>query len=589
MHFSATVNDGQDEQRSLAGIAGTLSALASGLDARFVSAGTALGTAYDIVERLVASLEGVTNALNRDAAASAVENMRSTADRLTQLPMQQAERRQSLDTIRSASSTLYKHLQQIRRTLDFLQICGLNIKVTAAGAEGFAEFADNVFGKLQLAEKQVEEFEAEIRQLTGGIAHMAEADSSLAAECAAVIPRVPQKLAADAVALQEHQGAIADLATQIADVARDIRGKVAVALGALQIGDITRQRLEHVCEGIAMMTEFLNENGGVDVATAKIVEDHMLALLAAQAADTAEDFLKEARRLTDSLHGIVPDASRLISLKDSNGTKGDEGQNFLLMLEQDIAEIESVTGRLRDAEAYSARLGSATSEAADSLAERLKAVRKLQRDVEQMSWNTALRCRSLGSEGLGLAVVASEIRGFSNTLASVWSMVSETFESIDAAAAAIRAQQDAGSGPDAGITLAQSLEDIRAGSVRMAESLTGVDQEASQVADILRDTTGNVDCEADVGGPLMDVVDMLATLAGSANTPVAADTLNETAAAHLETLLGQFARRYTMAREREVHRRFAISADGAGPEAEIMAEEPTQGMDDDDLFDDALF
>jgi hypothetical protein len=147
LHFSATVNDGQDEQRSLAGIAGTLSALASGLDARFVRAGTALGTAYDIVERLVASLEGVTNALNRDAAASAVENMRSTADRLTQLPMQQAERRQSLDTIRSASSTLYKHLQQIRRTLDFLQICGLNIKVTAAGAEGFAEFADNVWPK----------------------------------------------------------------------------------------------------------------------------------------------------------------------------------------------------------------------------------------------------------------------------------------------------------------------------------------------------------------------------------------------------------------------------------------------------------
>jgi hypothetical protein len=65
----------------------------------------------------------------------------------------------------------------------------------------------------------------------------------------------------------------------------------------------------------------------------------------------------------------------------------------------------------------------------------------------------------------------------------------------------------------------------------------------------------------------------------------AEDELPETAMAPLGEMLGRIARTYTMAREREVHKRFALDGDMDAVEDEA----PAVNESDDDLFDDALF
>lgn len=581
MGYSAAVAAVHGDTSPLAGIGTDLAALAASLDARFVSAGTALASAYDIVERLVASLEGVTSAMNRQAATAAIETMRLTADRLTGLPMEQSRRQHSLDAIRGSSGELFQHLKQIRRTLSFLHICGLNIKVAAAGADGFASFADHMVAKLEQAERQVDEFETEIIQLGKSIGEMAAADRLLGRECAAVIPRVPQKLAADALTLQGLQDSSAALAEQIAGLARDIRSKVAVALGALQIGDITRQRLEHISESIALLEAHI-EAAAEEPATGRYLVDRVTALVAAQAADTVADFLRETGTLTGSLRGIAPDAARLAEMRERGGGGGDI-QQVLQRLEQDIGEVASVTQQLCAAEADSAKLGHATSRAADSLLGRLKAVNRIQKDVEQMAWNTALQCRGLGADGRGLAVISEEIQSFSHRLAGIWQMVSQSFDRIDSAARTIGDAQAGDAAPDTNGMLLQSLEAIRSGSTRMAESLSGVDQEAMQIGAMLRDTSDGIGCEAEIGPALTSAVEGLARLADAAEARADTD-MAEPARQSLSALMEQIAARYTMAREREIHRMFGPA--GANDDAPEPAD-PAAG--DDDLFDDGLF
>lgn len=580
--LSAIAEDGP----SLPEVQETISVLASGLDERFVRAGTALATAFEIIEKLVASLDGVTNALDRDAADSAVNNMRMTANRLSQLPMLQAQRQGDLAAIQSASVALREHIAKIYRTLSFLQICGLNIRIAAGGAVGFSGFADHMSERLDFAEQQLAGFEAEIRQLGGEVTHMAEADKVLAVECIKIIPHVPEKLSEDAAALQRHQAEIATLASQIADVAREIRAKVASALGALQIGDITRQRLEHVSDGIGSLRALHAESADADAAVIEAVAGRTLALLAAQAADTIDDFQREARVLTQSLRGIVPDTGRLLELRDSGAAgQGADGQSFLLELERGIAEIESVTGQLREADAHTDRLSTATSETADRLAARMKAVRKVQSDIEQMAWNTGLRCRNMGQDGLGLAVVATEIRTFAANLDSIWHEVSATFDNLVAAAGSIREGQERGGKIDAGRALSESLGSIRDGGARMRASLAGLDEGASTMIDILRDTTDNVDCEAEIGGALEQARDRLAIFSHpEADIP-------EDALAPLTEMLDRIARSYTMAREREVHRRFVLPTDGQNMmegDPDMVADQDDDGLFDDGLFGDAL-
>ena len=576
MRYSAAVQALHGDTSSLADIGTNLAALAASLDARFVSAGTALASAYDIVERLVSSLEGVTNAMNRQAATTAIETMRLTADRLTGLPKEQSRRQQGLDMIQASSAELFQHLKQIRRTLSFLHICGHNIKVTAAGADGFASFADHMFAKLEQAERQVDEFEAEISQLGHSIGKMAAADRLLVHECSAVIPRVPQKLAADALALQQLQDSSAALAEQIAGLARDIRGKVAAALGALQIGDITRQRLEHISESIALLDAHIAASDE-EPATGRYLAGHVTALVAAQAADSVADFLRESGTLSGSLRGIAPDAVRLAEMRQGGGSGG-EIQQVLQRLEQDTSEIANVTRQLCAAEADSAKLGHATSRAADSLLGKLKAVNRIQRDVEQMAWNTALQCRGLGADGRGLAVISQEIQSFSRRLAGIWEMVSQSFDRIDSAA---RTMGDAA--PDTDDMLLQALEAIRNGSASMEASLSGIDQDALQVGAMLRDTTDDIGCEAEIGPALTRAVEGLTDLANTVEIR-SDDEVAEPARQSLATLMEQIAARYTMAREREVHRAFLPA--GANDD---VPEPADASAGDDDLFDDGLF
>lgn len=572
--YLARIPDGAGEAAaSLPAVQARLGTIAGGLDARFVEAGAALARAYEIVEKLVGALEGVTNAFERESADAAIAKMRMTADRLMRLPEVQAERARALATIQQAGKALRGQVAQVNRLLSFLRICGLNIKVAAAGLQDFSDFADTIFAKLDLGEHEMSDIGREVEQLVAGIPGVLDTERRLTVECARVIPHVPLKLAEDALALQQHQAEAAASAARIAEVAREVRNRVGTALGALQIGDITRQRLEHVAEGISRIDRFLAERPDLAAAATEAIRGHVLALLVAQAEDAAEDLTRESALLAQSVRAIAPGARTLLELKEAGGAEDDDDSS-LHTVERSVAEVTSVTGQLQDADARSNRLSSATSATAESLALRLRHIHRITNDVQHMAWNTDLRCHRMGPEGRALATVASEIRGFANRLEAISQTISGLFDQLADAAGSIRDPD--GADADAGQALAASLTSIRAGGERLRAGLSGLDRDAAAVAEILDDTKDKVDC-GDVSTDLGGIVGQLAVFA----MPCAAPP--EEAIEPLHALLDAIFGSYTMAREREVHRRFAPAGEAAAEEA------APEAVADDDDFDDGLF
>jgi hypothetical protein len=551
--------------------------IACGLDTRFVAAGAALSQTYDIVERLLTALGRVTSAMDGYGAAAAVINMRATADRLIRLPALQAARAQALDEVQQIGDALHGEITRVNRTLQFLRICGLNIKVASAGMVEFSEFADDIFVKLDVAEAEMTRIAIEVDVLVASVPSVFQVEQQLTAECAAVIPHVPNSLSDDAGALQAHQTALAMRAAEVADVARDVRSKLATALGALQIGDIARQRIEHVVTGLGMIEDVIDANPALDADGAAAVRRHGIALLAAQAVDTAQDFQRETSVLMQNLLAIAPRAAALVAFRqgDDGGDDGGEGQRettFLAGLERSVAEAESVTGRLRDADAQSQRLGEATSAMAAQLAARLRNVHRVKDDVQHMAWNTDLRSYRMGEAGRGLAVVASEIRGFAISLEEVSGRIGELFERLANAAGAIGRPDGEG---EVTQSLAESLDQIRAGSVRMHEGLAGLEDDATAISDMLRSTTDDVDCHA-VGGMLADHATRLGSYSATD------DDCPEAAERPLADLLDAIRRLYTMAREREVHSQFSRDPEQAA--ADLAASVIEDDDDDDGLF-----
>ncbi len=551
-----------------------LDLIASGLDKRFVDAGHSLAHAYDIVEKLIASLERVTNALDRDAADHAIATMRGNADRLARLPVVQADRQRSLDIIQQATSTVQEEVFRVDRTLDFLQICGRNIKVAAAGAQGYSDFADAMISKLDVSEREMHQISKEVAQLAATVPCVVEVNRVLASECTRLCPHVPDKLAGDAIGLQNNQVDTADRADRIATVARDIRAKLSASHGAMQIGDITRQRLEHAAQACRIVgTALADPKIASDPVASAALLGKVMSLLAAQVADATQDLQEQSGVLATSFQSIGTQLSAMLTLSGEGAAERGSDAAFLEVLEQSVAEVDSVTARLRDADIRSTRLGAEASVTVERLGQRLTTIYRVTHDVQIMAWNTDLRSFRMGRAGDGLARIAAEIRGLVKTLESVSGSVAAAFEQLNAAADAISSEPESETSKDS--TLEAALDVIRAGAQLTREGMLGLDQNAVMIRDLVTEMIGAVECEAVFSNPLLDIVTRFEGLATSCMQDDV--VLTEQASRVFEDIR----RTYTMSNERQVHSRIVPCPRGQGDPTELTT---TDVVDCDGLF-----
>jgi hypothetical protein len=551
-----------DEMPAWSVLATELESVASGLDQRFVDAGRSLERAYDTVGNLIGSLESVTNALDRDAADRAVATMQANADQLASLPARQRTRQHSLDILQQASGTVQTEIGRVDRTLDLLKICGQYLKVAAAGAHGFAEFADAMVAELDVSEREIHEISKEVGQLASTVPCVVDVNRVLASECARLCPHVPDKLAADAIGLQQNQIEAARRAETIATIARDIRSKLSAAHGALQIGDITRQRLEHVAQACSLLGTAVDElNRAGDPAAASALEGQVMAMLAAQVADAAADLQKESRLLGGNFRAIATQVATMVAPHESSGVERTSDGAFLQLLEQSVADVDAVTAQLRDADMRSTELGSEASATVRRLGERLTTIHRVTSGVRIMAWNSDLRSFRMGREGDGLARIATEIRCAVNTLEAVSASIASAFEQLSDAADAIGSPPD-GDEATAG-SLPEALAVIRAGALLTRQGMSGLDRDAGVIHDIVAAMTSTLDCETAFAEPLARINAKLDALA----MPLV--EASQSISATGEQLFHAINALYTMARERQVHARFSPSQDQ--PEAEVAA------------------
>jgi hypothetical protein len=550
-----------------------LDLVASGLDKRFVDAGHSLAHAYDIVEKLIASLDRVTNALDREAADRAIATMQGNADRLARLPAVQAERQRSLDIIQQATSTVQEEVLRVDRTLDFLQICGRNIKVAAAGAPGYSDFADAMIAKLDVSEREIHQISKEVAQLAATVPCVVDVNRVLASECAHLCPHVPDKLAADAIGLQNNQVDTADRADRIATVARDIRAKLSASHGAMQIGDITRQRLEHAAQICRILDAALADPDiAPDPSTAAALMGQAMSLLAAQVADTTQDFQHQSRLLATSFESIGTQLAAMLSLSEEGAVERGSDTAFLEVLEQSVAEVDSVTARLRDADIRSTRLGAEASVTVERLGQRLTTIYRVTNDVQIMAWNTDLRSYRMGRAGDGLARIAAEIRGLVKTLESVSRSVATAFERLNSAAEAIRSESESKTCTES--TLETALDVIRAGAQLTREGMKGLDYQAIMIRDLIGEMIGAVECERVFSDPMLEIVSRSEYWANACQQ---GDILLSERASQV---LKDFYCTYTMASERQTHSKIFPFYTGEG----LQVAEAVDYVDSDGLF-----
>ena len=478
-----------------------------------------------------------------------------------------------LTMVAGAARAVNGHVMDMHEALRVLRIYGTNIKIAAAGESDFVGFVDGMAERLGLGEQHLDASLAKLKELMTGVGSVQQAERLLAAECARVVPAVPLRLVTNAADLRAHGARQTDMARRVADIARDMQQRIAVVLGALQIGDITRQRLEHIVAALEMLAA-RDRAAGADPVIEAVVRDHIHRLLAAQLLASGADFGREAALLLGSLTALGPDTARLLAMieVEDAGT----GRTFLQRLEQGIAEVERVTAQLHEASEQSQSMAATIAATVDDLTTRLGKLRRIRLDVQHMATNTRLLGRRFGTLGKAVSVIAVEIDVYAGRLGQAMDGLAAPVGTLSAASGAIGDALDETGGDHAGHTLATALATIRHGCHRSDQGVSKGGDDARQFVEALELACEDLSRELAVASVMEDAAFALSPAAEPAGLP-------DMAVPAVQDALTWIGGLYTMASERAVHATFLL------PGMDALPPPPAALVSDDDLFDDAFF
>ena len=551
------------------------------VESRFLEAGDVLSRAVDGVGALIAGLDHMGANLDTETVANTAADLERAAQALKLLPESIDQRRDRAAELVGFGDRLGGCIEEMRQHLAYLRVFAINIKITsggivAAGPE-FAIFAQEIYDCIELGRTQLDAFNSELASLDHALRGALSHEHELARDCVALLPAVPDALSASGTAIATHHAKIASIAVNVAALAREVRKKVGGGLAALQIGDITRQRIEHVQAGLRQLDETLEIDALPDEPRQR-ARAFTHRLLGAQLAATAEDFHRDVSRIGANVAGMASDASELLRLRDvaygpSDGTE----TNFLKALEANVGQalglVDDVTRGEQAAEDVSRSAASAVRE----LTERIASIQNIRADVQMMALNTTLKCARIGETGKPLGVIAIELRQHALHLEKSAGHTVAALDGLFAAAEALGrrdADQAEGEGgvATAATVLGSAVSRIGKAGDGVEAALVAAAQQGAGVVEMLNRAAGRFDFHNQIGSVLDKTAEELFDLAG--DDEIATDDI----APALRPLMARLAKEYTMAQERDVHRALTEGLGEDAPVAAATAEDPDDGL-----------
>lgn len=546
------------------------------IEASFLEGGETLVSVMEMVNGLIETLDRFTRTLDGETADATIDGLQRTISDLANLPHLAGARQASFDRIADLCTAAFGHVDEMRETFRYLKVFATTVKITGAGLAEFAEFADEIRERILFGAQEIDRFATELDRMRTELSNACQLSAGILGDFEATIPAVVANLAENTKRMKAQHESMAKLAAEVRTVAGVVQRKIATALSALQIGDITRQRIEHVQMSLDLLDAFLSSSEAAALAPADHarVEATILRLAHAQLDDTMTDFREKCVSIFSTISSFSADASRILALRDDLARPRSSTEASILAtmagdLGQACALVAGVEGRSQDSTA----LAASVTEAVHVLIAMIETIRLIKTDIHHMALNSNLRCSRLGDEGRSVNVVSGELRNFAGKLEAPADAVVEEMRRVETAAAALSAAQE-GDVASLGGPLAAARQAVATVSSEMDQSIDALAEEGNAVFGRIAAAVQALDFQSSLG----DILEGCVTAAGA--MAVAADV----SPAGAEELGRRIYAIYTMAQERDIHlAHFPASAVSAVPA------QPVAAQTDEELFEDALF
>jgi hypothetical protein len=555
-------------------IADALAAPASLVESRFLAIGQSLEQAVGILARLAELCQALLAELQSAELVQARQDLSAAAAHIELFSSAQQGDVAALEQLAGMTATLGRRMTQMREVGREVDVLAMNARLVAAtmGEAGrdFLLFAGEIRRSAALAQDNLAAIGGE---LAAAGEHLSAARSSVvsfADRNAATLRDIPRRLAANVAALAQRARQAGETTSVVVERSEDVARHVASAIVALQLGDITRQRIEHMQAAAGSLRQVLLAEGDGPLPPLEEAQQGALLaigcrLLGAQLLDTAEELDQEAERIGQRLGRLAADARAIGRLGEQAHAVADAShRSFLTALEADVRETQALFDGLRTAHADADRRIAAVLETAGRLAGHMATIRSVEADIHIMGLNTTLKCGRLGTIGRALGAIAQELRacgGRTATLAGAVLADSQLLSSLASKLADGKEARHGASIDSVAEEMVAALAPLGHTGRKLTEVLSGLEQDSAAVANLLDAAAADFAVRHDIGEVLRQVAAEAASIAEQIDRPGAE------VAGPADLLLALVSRGYTMARERTVHQQCtsALPAAGAAP------------------------
>jgi hypothetical protein len=446
-------------------------------------------------------------------------------------------------------------LDRLRRSVRIITALAMNSRVEAARTDAQAgEVSGYTQELVELAARAYKAIDGCCREQVGLTEILNRAQDTLVdfrRLHGSQLEDVERNLGEVAGALHEHRARVRDTVTTLLVRTKDITSEIGAIVMALQIGDSTRQRVEHVLESIAELgTLYANSS---DARPATELACRLGALQIEGAREDLEVAFGEIGQALSNLAGQAEDIAGMAQQVGSSDRQQSRG--FVSAIRSKLGAALELS---QQAGAARTKVDVAVGGIVQSTArvdEQMQVLSEVTCTMSMIGINAVLRARRVGTAGLGLGVIADQLQDTADTVVSDLDIVTPALRDVVAATQNLATMLAARRG---------DLADSGGETANAAlSSFSAFGSEMERILQVLVERGGDParDLNAASQKPAADeslqrMVQLIERLEDLANEDAGAGA----DAAMIEMLDATFAKRYSMAAERDIHDAFCTSA-----------------------------
>ncbi|OPY94047.1 chemotaxis protein [Bradyrhizobium sacchari] len=544
----------------------------------FARVGHELGRGHIIFKELnqgLATLSGELSGAEIEGAATALQEIAARLNGLAQaLPAESA----LLATIGASTAEASSLLKPLFKHIQMITIIARSARIEAASLdgdrEGFLAFTQEAYDLGKAVQSSLEGCGRDQQRLSEAVATASTRQKEFES-------RYRNELVSESAALGAAHSGLRDQRSKgshLADLASASTKKIAEAVGSaiisLQAGDSTRQRLEHVCHGLGVASGSSPSLVPEPVPS----DDGARAICQLQAAllrDAQREFGGDIGQIVRALTAILHDASSVVGHGRTLFAGGDGGSSsFLTRIEQTLAHASTL---ISTCEAAGRSVDDALAIVEDTLTKFRQAISGLAEatvDITLIGMNAGLKASHLGSRGSAFVVIANQLKATADQVSAGAGRLRPVLDDIERSARELkelRVQGDPTQLAKLEPQILQALREVEAGNERLGKLMSRLVDEGAEFEGLMNSAQGLMTTLGEGSAALPAVAARLETASGGAQRPqpLAQD----------EVMLDELFARYTMERERDVHREF-LQALGLASVAVTRRVEAGEAADD---------